>query len=202
MSLPRIVTLDDRGAPALTPAPEVAALRRDHLVVVERGAPVVLGEDVRVEGPPGDQLDVELDLRLPPGRVAHLAVRADAEGGERTVIEVGRARGQAEGWLRLDRSRSSTDPRVSAVERGGPIPVDEDGRVRLRVLVDRSVLEVFANGRALTARVYPLGAAATRTEVTVPAPADGAGDGHPVILERLEGWQMSDIWSRPRRLWP
>ncbi|CAH0130141.1 hypothetical protein SRABI26_00211 [Arthrobacter sp. Bi26] len=36
----------------------------------------------------------------------------------------------------------------------GPVRMP-DGRVHLRVLLDRSAVEIFANGKPLTARVYP-----------------------------------------------
>jgi len=65
------------------------------------------------------------------------------------------------------------------------------------VIVDHSALEVFANGRPLTARVYPTRLDATGVEL---AASSGA-----VTVTRLDGWRMADAWDdhdRPRELWP
>lgn len=195
MSLPRVVTLDASGTPALAPAVEVEALRRDHVHLVGRDGARVLRAGEEVPGPRGVQLDVEASLVLAPDSRVHLVVRAAGDDGERTVVEVGRA-SSGEGWLRLDRSAGSLDRAMPAAERGGAIPVGPGGRVDLRVVVDRSVLEVFANGRALTSRVYPVGAGADGTRLAVPA------GGPDAVVERFEVWRMADAWSGPRSLWP
>lgn len=203
MSLPRLMTLDDDGAPAFAPAPEVAALRGAQHTVVAEGHPVALTDGLHLSGPTGDQLDLELDLTLAPGAVVHLVVRADPSGGEQTVIEVGRHEAGA-GWLRLDRSRSSRDGLGATVERAGAIPIDVAGRVHLRVLIDHSVLEVFANGRALTSRVYAVSPSAAGTLVTAAGPEPGPGtDVRPAsVLHRFEGWEVRSAWTQPRSLWP
>lgn len=157
-----------------------------HDVRAERAAPV------RPRGGPGPR----------PGARAEVVVRASGDARERTVVEVDRGGAPGEGWLRLDRTASSLDPGAGSTERSGPVPVGDDGRVRLRILLDHSVLEVFANGRALTARVYPTLPDADRAALTVP-PASGADDGGPgVRVERFDGWRMADAWPgrAPRRL--
>ncbi|MER5177613.1 GH32 C-terminal domain-containing protein [Streptomyces sp. NPDC002896] len=61
----------------------------------------------------------------------------------------------------------------------------EDGRVDLRVLVDHSALEIFANGRPLAARIYP----------TRPGDAVGVGIGADgdVTVERFDAWKMASV---------
>lgn len=194
MALPRVMRLDDTGAPAYAPVPEVEALRRDHLAMVTD--PVVPRSGEQLDGPRGDQLDLEIDLRLDAGATARLVVRATDDASEHTTIEVGRSTVVGEGWLRLDRPASSLDPRVEKRERAGTIPVGAGGHVRLRVLIDHSLLEVFANGTALTARVYPTQPTADRTYLSTPA---GSAE---VVVERFDAWRMADTWTGPRNLWP
>ena len=65
--------------------------------------------------------------------------------------------------------------------------------MRLRVLIDHSVLEVFANGQPLTARIYPNRPKdAVRTGVSV---ASSTGPDSFVVVERFEAWRMRSIWS-------
>ncbi|MFB7513389.1 glycoside hydrolase family 32 protein [Streptomyces sp. NPDC056144] len=181
MSLPRLVTKGADGALAQTPVPELVRLRRDHV----HGDP----EAVR-----GDQLDLELSLRLAAGSTVRLGVRETPDGAERTVVELTRDPSGATGTLRLHRETSSLDPDTDRAPRHGDLPFGPAGEVELRVLVDHSALEIFANGRALTARVYP-----TRPEEAIGISLETAGDAQ---VERLDAWHMAPIESAPRALWP
>lgn len=60
------------------------------------------------------------------------------------------------------------------------------------MLVDRSALEIFANGRPLTARAYP-----TLSGGRVRVSADGS-----VRLHQLDAWRMDAIFDTPRNLFP
>lgn len=119
---------------------------------------------------------------------------------EATVIEVSRPMepSLSEGRLRLDRTRSSLaaggsgDDALDVDEKSGPVPMT-DGHVRLRVLADRSAVEIFANGKPLTARVYPtLGGG----HVSLAAAAGT------VRLLSLDAWTMKDIFEDARPLFP
>ncbi|MFF1385144.1 glycoside hydrolase family 32 protein [Arthrobacter sp. NPDC058288] len=203
MSLPRVATLDADGALAFAPVPEVELLRRDHV----RIGPRTLGVGEVLAGVTGNQLDLELDLELEPGSVFRLGVLGSAPAGsgvspdgiraaaeEETVIEVGYeagSDGSAQSYVLLDRGHSSLDRTVDAEEKSGPVQLP-GGRLRLRVLVDRSALEIFANGKPLTARAYP-----TLGGETVRLSAAGT-----VRLLQLDAWRMAGFFAGPRRLFP
>ncbi|NQD89533.1 glycoside hydrolase family 32 protein, partial [Paenarthrobacter sp. CM16] len=73
-----------------------------------------------------------------------------------------------------------------------PVPMP-DGRVRLRVLVDRSAVEIFANGKPLTARVYPtLGGERVRLTATKGS----------VRLLSFDAWTMAGVFEETRSLFP
>ena len=152
MSLPRIATWH-AGAVHFAPASEVAALRTDHYAVVDENSPVVLSPGDHLDGPSGLQLDLDLQLRVPPGAEANLTV-LDGHA-ERTVIKIRRTALDSLGQLTLDRSTASLNPQIRSTGRDGTFPIGTDDRIHLRVLIDHSVLEIFANGQPLTARVYP-----------------------------------------------
>lgn len=189
MSLPRVTTLAEDGTLRFAPVPELEQLRGNHTSLPEQELAAPLDTGVR-----GNQLDLELDIHLAPGAVLRLGVLGSGDGAEDTVIEVGRpahSTGDTEGTLRLDRTRSSLDSSVDLEDRSGPIPMT-GGHVRLRVLVDRSAVEVFANGKPLTARAYP-----TRGGGHVTLSTAGA-----VHLNAFDAWTMADIRGGGRTLFP
>jgi beta-fructofuranosidase len=62
--------------------------------------------------------------------------------------------------------------------------------LRLRVFIDRSVVEVFANGRQyLAMRVYP----GREDSLGVSLRAQGQD----AVLNQLDAWTMQSIWSKP-----
>ena len=196
MSLPRTVALADDGTLAQRPATEVAMLRGPGTSLPSTR----LSAGNRLQVPiRGDQLDLELDLELEHGRdsAAEIVVRLSGPdggpGAERTSIVIART-SAGEATVLLDRSLSSLDRSTDASSRQGEVPVAGDDVVSLRVLVDHSVIEVFVNGRALAARVYP-----TRPDALGVELAASHGE---VLVRRAEAWPMSDAWDGPRPLWP
>jgi beta-fructofuranosidase len=157
MSLPRVVSARADGSLHQAPAPEVDALRTELLFDGDAAAASRHALD-------GDQLDIELEATLAPGGSVELTVRATPDGQERTVYRLRRIGDEAE--LSLDRTGSSLEQSTDVEPLSGPVPLD-DGTVRLRVLVDHSALEAFANGVPLAARVYPTRLDARVVEVSV-----------------------------------
>ena len=127
---------------------------------------------LRLEGIEGDCLELALEVDDPSGHKFGVVVRCSPDSEERTVILFdGDAR-----TLQVDTSRSSLSPEIVQPwpQHGtsfSPNPLDgrKDVRVqkapfelapgeplRLRIFLDRSILEVFANSRqCLTQRIYP-----------------------------------------------
>jgi beta-fructofuranosidase len=195
MSLPRLVTAADDGTLRFAPVPEIKKLRRDHAGL--RGQ-MLSGTSVPLEiGLSGKQLDLELDLQLAPGALLRLSVLGSTDSGtsgspsEETIIELHRTTDGTTGTLHLDRTRSSLDPTVDVEDKSGPVAMPE-GRVHLRVILDRSAVEIFANGMPLTARVYP-----TLGGEHVSLTAEGTAQ----ILS-LDAWTMAEIHEGTRNLFP
>lgn len=191
MSLPRLISIGLDGALVQQPAPEVQSLRRDQINPLT--APEDFGESgmwTTVPDLRGDQLDIELSARLAPGATLRIAVRESSDGSEHTIIELSRASAHPDALtLRLDRENSSLDRSTDREPLHGDAPTDTEGRLELRVLIDHSVIEIFANGRALTSRIYPTRSDALGASISL---REGAA------LERLEAWHMADIWDAPR----
>ncbi len=169
MTLPRVLSLAADGSLLIEPAPELAALRLGARRWVDLGLPAQ-GE-LRLDGVHSDSF--ELHLVVPPSDATELGlkVRCSPDGAEQTVVTCDRAAGT----LSVDVSRSSLDARIRyryyrfegplarrpETERDcprqvAPLRLGAAEPLDLRVFVDRSVIEVYANRRqCLTQRVYP-----------------------------------------------
>ena len=148
MSLPRVLSLNERGEVVAEPAPELQALRGERH---EASADLAAGQTVALREIAGDCLELSAEIES-AGEVAVL-VRRSPGGEEETAIRWD----PAAGTVSLDLEGSSLDPAV--VWRGvypAPVHVAPGEPLRLRVFVDRSLVEVFAQGRVcLTGRMYP-----------------------------------------------
>ena len=89
----------------------------------------------------------------------------------------------------IDTSRSSLLPDVLArAQEVAPFDLKSGEPLRLRVFIDKSVVEVFANGRQCVAlRVYP----SRKDSVGVSIRAQGSD----AALNSLDAWQMRSIWA-------
>ncbi|MDP9363348.1 MAG: GH32 C-terminal domain-containing protein, partial [Chloroflexota bacterium] len=131
----------------------------------------------------GDCLEVRATFAPAGDAVVGLALRRTPDGTEETRVRYDRARG----LLTLDCARSSLDVGVDREVDGAALPLAPDEPLELRVFLDRSVVEVFANGRvAVSDRIYP-----SRPD------ALGVGafvDGSEARLASLDVWGMAPIW--------
>jgi beta-fructofuranosidase len=150
MSLPRILSLLPDGALGMVPAPELQTLRRNHRRF----------NDLTISPKTGslpDTMDgdcLELLAVFEPGDAAGcgLKVRCSPDGEEVTVISYD----CASQTLMLDARNSTLDEEATGVVSSARVPLSANEPLRLQVFLDRSVIEVFANGRAcMTARIYP-----------------------------------------------
>jgi beta-fructofuranosidase len=86
----------------------------------------------------------------------------------------------------VERERSSLSPDVERGTQGGAFALAEDETLKLKVFLDASVIEIFANDRAcLTSRIYP-----SRSDSL------GIGvfaRGHNARLKALSIWEMRPV---------
>lgn len=180
LTLPRVLeVVDDRLT--LAPLPELDGLRRGRRTIERE--PTASGW--RAVGAEGDVVDLVTTVAPDVGTV-EVGVRCDPDGQEATRVGLDRATGRV--WL--DREHASRDPDVA----GGRYVADVDlgsGAVELRIVVDRSIVEVFVERRvALTARVYPTRSDSVGVEVTGERVGPGEVD--------LEAHDLGSIWVGQR----
>jgi beta-fructofuranosidase len=130
----------------------------------------------------GRALEIEARFHLGHSNSLEMRVLASPDGKEATVLRYDRS-----GILTIDRSRSSLDPSAYRHPLSGRLELDGGESLRIRVFVDHSIVEVFANDRlCLTARIYP-----SREDSTL---VGLRADGGQARLESLRAWEMKSIW--------
>ena len=150
LSLPRVLSFGDDGRLRMDVPAEIEALRYG---AVRQGPVNVQPEaEVAVDGVAGDSLEIVVEMESLGAAAYGVKVRASPDGREETPVFYD----AKENRLKIDTRRSGPEDTPRAVE-AGPLDVRPGERLKLRIFVDRSVVEVFANdGRqALMRRIYP-----------------------------------------------
>ena len=156
MSLPRVLSLGPSGQVCMNPAPELAALRGEH--THGEAIDMLAGQQVALPGVGGDTLELLVELAPAREGFCGVLVRCSPDGHEQTRIGYDAARQQ----LVVERAQASLDPTVDRTPHVAPLALGSGEALRLRIFLDRSVLEVFANERiAITSRIYPTLAGST-----------------------------------------
>ena len=203
MSLPRVVSLGADGTLQIAPAEELKGIRLEETT---EGSAVFQPNEERPLQARGKS--IELDLEIDGGIRSPFGVKvfASPDGREETVIRYEPDREE----LVIDFSRSTAGGPVSiltfnasnyrpsealggqllsnltskSTEQRAPLKLRSGESLKLNIFVDRSVIEVFANGRqAMTQVVYPKFESSTEVRVF-------SGD-EPLTLKRAQSWKMA-----------
>jgi beta-fructofuranosidase len=204
MTLPRRLTLTDRDALGVEPAGAIESLRSSHWRVGRTILPA--NQEVVLDGIQGNTLELLAEIEANAAPLVELSVLRSPDRSEYTRIAFYGERGYRD-WDRftgrepdelqrivysrisIDTSYSSTLPdALSRAPETAPVLLDPEEPLRLRVFVDRSVVEVYVNGKqCLAVRVYP-------------GRADSMGvslrsQGKDTVLRSLDAWQMDSIYG-------
>jgi beta-fructofuranosidase len=191
MTLPRVLSLAPDRTLFIDPVDELKQLRMNPRS--RRLLRVMPGEPVRLDDVRGDSLELDLTIRPCGAACFGLKVRCSPDGEEETSIWCD----PGTGILRIDLAKSSLDPDVAYrtfVMKPGdnplvsvqeaPFALSPGEPLRLRVFLDRSILEVFANRRqCLTQRIYPM--RADSLDILL------VSQGGEIEVESLEAWDMA-----------
>lgn len=184
-SLPRVITAGADGRPRFDPVEELTSLRGKHAQV--RDVEVTPDGSGFLGNLRGDRLELVVEFQAGGADQFGLKLRRSPGGDEETLLVYDRAARA----LLVRRDKSSQDPAAAKDPCSMPLDLSDDGRLRLRVFLDRSVLEIFTeDGRCLTTRVYP-------------SRPDGLGIdafaiGGAAKVASLEAWEMESIWAAPQ----
>ena len=163
MSLPRVLSLDADGRLAIEPAEELHSLRRNHRR--REGIELAADAELPLDDMRGDRLELVVEIEPCDAREVGVVVRRSPDGAEQTPV----AYDVNAKLLRIDLSKSSLDRRVKhrtfccatgenpeVQAQQAPLELAPGEPLRLRIFLDGSIMEVFANGRqCVTQRIYP-----------------------------------------------
>lgn len=194
MSMPRVLTLaEDKRSLNINPPGEVEILR--YQPVTKEPFDVGAGQPVTLDQIQGKSL--ELDIIIDPGQARRfgLKVFCSRDGREETPIVIDRDKD----ILQINMEPSSLDkpeyyefammhlcpyPKNPVVQtQNAPFTLKSGEKLHLRVFLDNSILEVFANGRqCITQVVYPTLEDAVHVKVFT--------EDAPVKTEQLKAWKL------------
>jgi beta-fructofuranosidase len=205
MSLPRRLSLSTDAKLLQEPAGDITSLRYGRKVVNRRILPpnqeVILDEiqgnamEILVEIDPKDAPMVELNVFRSPDkaeftRIAFFKNRGMYQGRNYNRPRPKDWRPKFKSLLAIESSYSSLAPDVlSRAPETAPISLEEGENLELRIFLDRSVVEVFANGKQCVAmRVYPSLEKSTGVSIM--------SRGQESELLSLEAFQMKNIYAQ------
>lgn len=193
MSLPRHLWLADDGTLRMAPVKELESLRynarhKENIALSD-------GKAVTLDGVRGDCLDLALEIDPGTARQVAVTIRRSPNGEEETPIIY-----DAEaGTLRVELGKSSDggylkhvsyivsmnggdNPEVTA--QVAPFKLNDGEPLKLRVLMDKSIVEIFANERqAVTQRIDP-----TRPDSMGIALSATGGN---AVVKTIDAWDMA-----------
>jgi len=194
LTLPRVLSLDENGTLLIEPVEELEQLRmheKEHNnITVHDGESILLKDIV------GNAIELQLVIEPGDAEAFGLKVCRAPDGQEQTVIECN----PSAKTIRIDLERSSLDksikhyemcmnfmrdePNQEVTEQAAPFELMEDEKLQLRVFIDRSILEVFANSRqCITQRIYPIRKDSLGVELF--------SKGGSMTVESIKAWDMT-----------
>ncbi|MBD3174677.1 MAG: glycosyl hydrolase family 32 domain protein [Armatimonadia bacterium] len=188
MSLPRHLWLEGQDTLRQAPAGDIQSLRKSHTAIGETELPA--NQEVVLEGVEGNAMEIIAEIDVGDSPMVEMRVLRSPGNEEYTRIAFYPNRGfHGQSLVSLDTSYSSSlhDVRSRAPETG-PLSIPPGELLRLRVFVDRSVVEVFVNERqCVAARVYP----GREDSLGVSFRSQGTAS----TLKSVDAWQMDSIYE-------
>ena len=188
MTVPRVLSLADDDSLLITPVPELEGLRFNKKSVSEANIPA--NQDIVLPDIAGSAIEIHAVIDPNAAREVGLNVLRSPDATELTRISFFHRANARWGTpqLQIDGSQSSTGADVlGRPPEIGPLDIPDGEYLRLRIFIDRSIVEVFANGiQCLTLRAYPESPASTGVSVFA--------KGNSATLKSLDCWQMRSVW--------
>jgi sucrose-6-phosphate hydrolase SacC (GH32 family) len=194
MTLPRVLSLDDDGTIRIEPVEELERLRLRERK--RRNVVVAADKPQRLDGIEGNTLELALTIDPGDAEAFGLKICASPNGEEETSIEYNPSAGE----LTIDLEKSSLDESIKhysftmfwrrgqknpvVTKQVAPFELKPGEKLELRIFIDRSIIEIFANDRqCITQRIYPTRGDSTGIELF--------SKGGSMTVESLQAWDMA-----------
>ena len=177
MSLPRVLSLTDEGEMRMDVPEEIESLR--YRPFSQENIVVDAESEVWINGVSGNSLELKIEIATQEADECGVVVCCSPDDVERTVIYYNETKGE----LGIDTRHSGPAESPKDTE-AGPFILNDRESLQLRVFVDKSVVEVFANQRqAIMRRIYPARADSLGVKVFA--------KGGAIRVTRLDAWHIS-----------
>ncbi|HKL16680.1 MAG TPA: glycoside hydrolase family 32 protein [Balneolaceae bacterium] len=194
MSSPMRLTLSDSNELDIEPAGDFESLRYDHQTTGKMTLPA--NEEIVLDKISGNAMEIKAEIDLQNAQYVELNVLRSPDKQEYTRITLynrtgftERDTGRQNSMLTIDSGNSSVRSDVQArPPENAPLYLEEDENLKLRIFIDKSVVEVYANGKQYAAvRVYPGLEESTGVSIR--------SQGQDSELIYLDAWQMQNTWD-------
>ena len=204
MTLPRRLTLISKDKIGMEPAGDIESLRYDHKHIENMKLPA--NKEIVLDNIKGNAMEIIAEIDVKDAPMIEMNVLRSPGKEEFTRIAFFKQRGTRDwerytGWERekllqaqhslitIESSFSSTLPDVlSRAPETAPVLLEPGETVKLRVFIDKSILEVFVNGKQCVAmRVYP----GREDSIGISLRSQGQDS----ELKSLDAWQMKNIYE-------
>jgi beta-fructofuranosidase len=188
MSIPRHMTLDGNDDLIMKPASSIKTLRDAHRQVNSMTLPV--NEEVIFENINGNAMELVVEIDPGDANVIELNVLRSPNKEEYTKISFYKNRGTGgESTVVLDNSHSSIlSDAYSRPPESAQVKIDKNETLKLRVFIDKSIVEVFVNDKqCVAARAYP------GRDDSIGVSLRSQGNSSKLIS--LDTWQMKNIYQ-------
>jgi beta-fructofuranosidase len=192
MTLPIRLTLEGENQLNMEPAINSELLRYGHQhldeFTVEANKEMVLDRiegnsmEILVEADAKNSSSFEINILRSPDKQEYTRIAFYKERGLRTLLK--------SSVITIDNTNSSILPDVkSRPEELAPVVIGKNETLKLRIFIDKSVIEVFVNGKQyLCERVYP----GMESSKGISFLARGSG----AVVKSFDAWQMKSIWEK------
>ncbi|MCZ6680183.1 MAG: glycoside hydrolase family 32 protein, partial [Candidatus Poribacteria bacterium] len=197
MTVPRVLSLASDGSLQIEPVPELEALRLNYRQ--RKNIDLTAESELTLDDVRGDCLELAVEMDARDAREFGVKVRCSPDGAEQTAIVCN----PGAKTLSVEVARSTLDPGIryayyrneganerlpegkrTVAAQEAPFDLTAGESLRLHIFLDRSVLEVFANGRqCVTQRIYP-----SRSDSLGVALFSRSGS---VNVKSVEAWDMA-----------
>jgi beta-fructofuranosidase len=196
MTLPRRLTLVGQDELRIEPACDLTPLRYNEQTFTDFTLPA--NEDVVLESVSGNSLEIIAEIELGQIPSLELDVLRSPHAEEVTRIVFYKRRGfvskplayrDTVSMVSIDSSRSSILPdALSRPPETAPFYLSDDETLKLHVFVDKSVIEVFINGKQCVAqRIYP----GRDDSIGVSLRSQGQS----TLVKSLKAWQIKSCYE-------
>ncbi|WP_373229357.1 GH32 C-terminal domain-containing protein [Cohnella sp.] len=180
---PLSVFLRTDGKLGMEPISELQSLRGSQLVNVTADTSYAAA-NTALSSVSNDMVDIEVEIAPGLANEVGISLRRSPNAEEETIIYYKRSSKE----FFVNRTRSSLNPDVEKWFHGGTVDIGTEN-IKLRILVDRSLVESYLNGqKALTTRAYPTRSDAKGIRVWANS------DTNTVTVKSLKVWAMNSAY--------